>query len=1451
MFDSNRLRGELAHVHRMLGNVTATAGGKVLLDELRRTMRGTNAARLWQALYADCMRIAYAAVAADGEIGDDEIEALYDMLSTAARSYADTVPASYARFIAVDRTGARAFLETYAIDDGPSGRRAPVPWPGLALCRRAAEIGDGAALVQYERTMTWLIGEVCRIGGVGDGDPRWRGRIDELDELRRSLARDAVVEAPGVDLRVRAFLSPAWVFTAVQQASSIFENDPFDIESIHRAARDSFEQLLELARAPTHILASGRMLLVLGDSGGGKTHLLRGFRHQVQEYGRGFVVYAQLQSSSSDYERYLLQHLIDSLMRPYSAASGERTGLRELAHGLVRLASASFQPRVQRLIDGGWEGNAGRAQYVNELVDELLQDGTLATFDKDLLRVMLYALCPDPRVTSSVYRYLRCEPMNDHDRKWIGDVTPRTEADHPHLMFRGIGRLAAMTQRALVVMIDQVDLTGFEQTSCAMFKRAIDALYKITSEVPSAVAVIACLKDLYQTVRGDLNQPALDRLEKSPPIAWLESNRSYAEIEEVVSRRLAWLFDTHGAVHRPEEPVYPIPEVQLQLLDNRRMRDVLEWCHEFQTRCATAGRILDDDDSGRVPDAPKPQREDLDQIAAAWNDAMQAEGVNVPTDDDKVLDLLAATAQAFAEEAGVSASPPIFNKETLRVSLSTRTGTADLVIAVTNKNYHRGAFPGQLDKLCKRARNANAIAIAVRTLEFPRGEACDRAIAQLVKDGGRRAVVDVSTLRALAVFQRFRPEAPADRVLAWRRRDRPISSLPVIAAMFNLEPARAMPPIEPAATTAAPEAMEPVPAGASRVRSVARPPSTRVRSARIQPAIETSHGDATMDGKPTAPATTAPSLPSAASRSVDVEPVATPPVATASKTIREPRSVTLPPLPKLPTTPMPAVAQRVAAAPQVGGAAVVSPVVPVVTRRGPIAAAGSAAGERAAGTTPRASAPELAAAGSAAATAARGAGPTSDVPAGGSAAVASPVASGPQVRPSKVQGTRPPLNEPSSLWIGNSPGFQPEPRMLELGALLQHVAIAGDERAANTRLVLNVIEQALERDVAVIAVDRQGDLAGYARPDWWQRSSDPERARRLAERLDVRLFTPGSAAGRSLALPVVPDLAHVPDHERDRAVQRAASGLAAIMRVGDGAVDAARLAVLSHAIAVLAGRGTASSLADLVALIEKQDDALVARAARAGRYDDALFKRVVQELQSTQLSDAGLFDPMAETLSMDALVGRRAPETMPLAIVSTRFLGDEPRTQAWIAQLIGCLTRQPAQERADELKTVLVIDDAELVLPASGKSPTKEPLQELLKRSRNTGLGVVLRSQRAAELDVRSRPQAATWFLGRMPDARTNDKLNPLFDHLPPIRNKLAGLERDRFVMLQDRAALDLECAPSLWKGEPVSDGELNALAAETRSPRPALDAAIGALHDEIGRADAGGSSSVPATWAQ
>jgi hypothetical protein len=113
---------------------------------------------------------------------------------------------------------------------------------------------------------------------------------------------------------------------------------------------------------------------------------------------------------------------------------------------------------------------------------------------------------------------------------------------------------------------------------------------------------------------------------------------------------------------------------------------------------------------------------------AAWNDAVHARGIDVPDEEDEILTAIGAAAQACAGEADLTLAPPLLENGVLRVKLSAGSQTADLAIMVTNKNYHRGAFAAQIETLRGRAQAATATAIAVRTQEFPRGEASEKVI---------------------------------------------------------------------------------------------------------------------------------------------------------------------------------------------------------------------------------------------------------------------------------------------------------------------------------------------------------------------------------------------------------------------------------------------------------------------------------------------------------------------------------------------------------------------------------------------------------------------------------------------------------------------------------------------------------------------------------------------------
>lgn len=1256
MLDTTRLKADLGTIQAHLARVAQGPRGRDVLSGLRSSSGLAIPAGklLWQALHNDCLRILYLALAADEQIVDDEVEAVYEYMFSVARHYAEIMPARYGAHDPLEPDKVAEFLACYADDDAPFGFAAErTRWAGLDACRRAAVAGDGEPLDHYVRMASWLCEEALRVAGVDTDDARQASRIAEMQAVRKTLADRSTGFQVGVDLRLQAFLGGPRVFAPVTHADSVFHDDPFDVEEVHAHVRETFERLVVQATSRVKHGERGRMMLVLGGSGAGKTHLMRAFRNNVHRSGRGFVTYAQMHSREPDYGRYLLRNVIESLERRYGPG-GESSGLYELARGLPRLLGDGMEAQIEQLAETEWRDPEGLARYVNQLVDGLLTHPELTGFDANLLRALLYLQCNDPRITSRVLTYLRCEPMNAHDAHWIGDVQPRLGPDEPLRMIRQLARLAFVTRdAAFVVMVDQVELAHFDDHTIEVFQRAVEALYAVTSEESSAIAVMACLDDMYEVVRARLTASMLDRFTSDPPLAKLAIDRSALEVEAIVARRLEWLYADFGAVFRREEPTYPIPSPLLQEMTGHRTRTVLEECHRFQEACSAAGRLVVDWKGGAEPgpnavDGVSPAQ--LDLVAEEWNEFVRDQRRVALDDDDAILELVAEAVRACPIEQGREARATRRNAY-LDVDLGTGPATRRLTIGVTNRPFQGGKFGAQIGALRKHSRGRTPVAL--RTAEFPRGPASDAAIAALVKEGGGlKLVCPEIDLRALAAMPRFAAQRPGALLEAWRRRDQPLVSRESLAPLFVVADAGL---------------------GESMDESGQRPAAAAVPS------------------RPTAPL--APVTPIAAS------------------------APTAPPAPAARTAP-------------------IAPAAP-----------------------------------------------------------------------------KPPLAT-GDLHVGTTLGLDERRFDLPPTALARHAGVLGSSGSGKTTLALNLVEQALERDVAVVLVDRKGDLAGYARPDWFASIADPAdraRAEALAARIDVRLFTPGSRAGRPLSFGVVPRLEGLPEHERGRLVAHAASALAAMLRMGAGARDNTRRAILTQAIAVLAERPVAAGIEQLIDLLDTRDDALVVRVPK---FDDKLFATLVNDLETLRLNEPELFDRHAEPLSAERLVARGPGGATPLSIVSTRFLGDTERVQAWSSQLFVELARWCGREPQSRLQVLVMLDEADHYMPAVSKPPSKEPLMDLLRRGRSGGLGVLLATQTPGDLDYKSRDLINSWFIGKIGDLRSAGKVRPLLERKPALAGKLAQLPLGQFVAaVNDVGVVEIARRPSLLRTDQVPDQEILALA--------------------------------------
>ncbi|HEY8505025.1 MAG TPA: hypothetical protein VIL46_10620, partial [Gemmataceae bacterium] len=550
---------------------------------------------------------------------------------------------------------------------------------------------------------------------------------------------------------LEAFCSPASaeVFHPIVYQHDIWTADPFDVEEIHAEAREVFQRLLHRAGAEPPP-KSGRVLLLKGQSGSGKTHLMRAFRNLTHGGELGYCGYLQMTSQTDNYARYLLSNLIDSLDQPYCLPDVPASGLSRLSLNLLE-AVPGITPEDREAFQAG--DITDLAERVERYADALLLERRVADPDLlDLVRALLFLQRDDPRVKSRVLKWLRCEDLTPGDRSWLGGLVPCNREEAPQQMIVRLGKLMAARGMPQVLCVDQLEDTYDQEKAAQQFRRAIDTLIAILDAVPTSVVVVSCLEDYFVAQRPHLIGSKLDRLERDPEPIGLTSQRTLEEIEALVARRLQHLYEEQGVPFGGQEPAFPFRREHLQRLVNLRTRDVLDYCRKHHERCVLAGQWVEPDGEVATPGAaekgaetPTGEVEVLQALEQAWNDFHSSARVEVPDDEGTLAEVLAWAVAQCSEEL-----PPeyhfaaeVVDGRMIPVELHFPGNAVDrLMVALCEKSPRGGGLSRQIGEVEKRA--GEIPAVIVRSTDFPAGPKTEVAkqLARIIKGGGRRAVVE-------------------------------------------------------------------------------------------------------------------------------------------------------------------------------------------------------------------------------------------------------------------------------------------------------------------------------------------------------------------------------------------------------------------------------------------------------------------------------------------------------------------------------------------------------------------------------------------------------------------------------------------------------------------------------------------------------------------------------------
>jgi energy-coupling factor transporter ATP-binding protein EcfA2 len=605
------------------------------------------------------------------------------------------------------------------------------------------------------------------------------------------------------DNRLSAFLSDRTeVFHSIQHRHEVWREDPFDVETVHQEARTAFERLLLRATTPPG-LDSGRILLLLGDSGCGKTHLLRAFRAMAHERSLGFVGYMQMTTSTSNYGRYVLSNLIDSLDQPYSEPSEPRSGLQKLSDALL-----SHCGPVAALLADPEADPEEVPNLVEFAADDLQKQPRFEKLDLDLLRALLFLQREDTRIRGRVLKYLRCEDLSDSDRKVLGGLVPRIHDNHPQEMVEHLGRLAAALNQSLVLCVDQLEGFDVEATNVQSFRRAMHMLCDFAERAPSSIIVISCLHNFWTGLSGQLPKSLLDRIERDPDTVKLGHLRTAEEARLITERRLEHLYSVEDAPFDPAEPTYPFPHEGFEALSGKSTREVLDACRRWRERAVRDGALPDRFPLESVsPPGPTTSKEDekkKQELDQAWNDFRSTSSTPPPEEDEQLAELLMWALRTSVDELDTGHRFEVRTEgEALYVDISP--GEQRLRVTLCNKGTQRGGLANQIEQARKQARGRTAV--VVRTSDFPSNPKAATAIelGKLISKGGRRAIIEDSDYRTLLALREFRQQHESrPDFAAWLRTSRPLTQLKPLRDILHLDHL-------PSATSPAPAATGPAP----------------------------------------------------------------------------------------------------------------------------------------------------------------------------------------------------------------------------------------------------------------------------------------------------------------------------------------------------------------------------------------------------------------------------------------------------------------------------------------------------------------------------------------------------------------------------------------------------------------------------------------------------------------
>ncbi len=603
----------------------------------------------------------------------------------------------------------------------------------------------------------------------------------------------------------------------------IWQADPVDVDVVHAKARRKFSDLLAqltaekpatkpglLGRTRTAAQApvQARMLLFHGQSGAGKTHLIRALRTNSHRSEKAYFGYAQMTPDVANYADYYLRRLVHSLEKPYNPDSPGESGLARLTNHLVSATvnAADLETLREATLD-----ETALAHFILRLADDVVSHKRFAgeELDINIVRALLYLQRADPRIDQRIRQYLHGLQLTPLAHTAVGALDPNTGEDRAFEIITALGQLIWTVDRAaLVFCIDQVEDLRFFDDAEERFQRAVRDLIQLTNRVTTSIVIISVLEDFYGQVRGVLAQSYVDRIEKAGPVALLES-RTPQEARLIISKRLE-----HEASIQADGASYSDPSAFFEPqffeefggLSTRRLLEHAQ----IRLRSKTSGETDDEPIAEQpswmsqlgntlasalgFPGSQTPEvtsadyREHWDRFQSAFEGEMSS-------NDNDLMDMLTGALKLARAEWGSAFDVKINRLElgdqlpAFDLQISHNSGlSSDTRIFLCNKPTQGGGLKRQLDKVLQSMGGKSSIML--RASDFPpQGKSqTGQAMGKFKTAGGRQTMVPISEWERIQAVCQFHIDHRHDPGFAnWFESAKLLSNVHAVSRILRLE----------------------------------------------------------------------------------------------------------------------------------------------------------------------------------------------------------------------------------------------------------------------------------------------------------------------------------------------------------------------------------------------------------------------------------------------------------------------------------------------------------------------------------------------------------------------------------------------------------------------------------------------------------------------------------------